>query len=168
MAAQLIFETGGVKNGAGADHALGGEAGDTLCGVGQYIHGIRDDHENTGEAGGGEVRQNAFEDRDIFIDEIEPRLARLLICSRGDNDEGAVGSIPVVARVDVHRGGVGQAVAEIHGLALSLFVVGVDEDKLGEKASLHQAEGNGRADEAAADNGGFALIDHGESLLFSN
>ena len=41
-----MAETGGVEDGAGAEDALGGEAGELAGVVGHDIHGVRD-HENS-------------------------------------------------------------------------------------------------------------------------
>ena len=47
---------------------------------------------------------------------------------------------------------------EIHRLALRAARVGVDEHELGKQRRLHQAEGDGGADVAAADDRGLSGI----------
>ena len=89
-----------------------------------------------------------------------------MVGSGGDDDEGAVGQIIVAPGVDVHGGDIGQAVTQVHGLPLGLVPVGVDEDQFAEQAALDEAEGAGGAYEAAADDGGFAVVEHEKNLLF--
>ena len=50
--------------------------------------------------------------------------------------------------------------AQIHGLALSLGLVGIDEYHLGEQAFLHQAERDGGPYKTAAYHGNFPGIQH--------
>ena len=50
--------------------------------------------------------------------------------------------------------------AQVHRLTVRLCLVAVDEHKLGKQALLHQAEGNGGANEAAANHGHLSWVLH--------
>ena len=53
---------------------------------------------------------------------------------RRHDGEGAVRSVRIRAGVDLHRRGIRQAVAQVHGLALRLAVVCVDQHELRKQA----------------------------------
>ena len=55
-----MAETGGVEDGAGAEDALGGEAGKLSCVVGHDIHGIGDHEDDAIEAAGHDLVDHAF------------------------------------------------------------------------------------------------------------
>ena len=82
--------------------------------------------------------------------------------------QGAVRDVVIGARRDLHGRAVGEAVAEVHGLALRLGLVGVQQDEVGEQALLEEPEGDGRAYKTAADDGRFSRVYiHFKTLLFS-
>ena len=158
--AQQLLEPGGVQHGARAEHPVGGQARHVPRSVGQHVHRVGYDEEDALEVPAADLGDDGFEDGHVFADQVQAGLAGLLIGTGGDDDEAAVGGVVVVAGVDVHGGGVGQTMAQVHGLALGLGAVGVDEDQLGEQAPLHQGKGDGRAHESAAHHGGFPGIEH--------
>ena len=61
-------EAGGIKNGTGADNLFGGEAGEFVSIIGQDIHRIGDDEENTIKARSHDLFNHALEDVDVFLE----------------------------------------------------------------------------------------------------
>ena len=50
-----------------------------------------------------DLRYNTRVNLHIFMDQIEPCLSRLLICSRCDNDHGTIRDILIASGLDFHR-----------------------------------------------------------------
>ena len=163
--AQQELQPGGVQHGAGAEHPVGGIAGNLHGGVGEHVHGVGHDHQHALKGAGGDLGDDGLEDAHVLVDEVQAGLAGFLVGPGGDDHQGAVGHVLIGAGVNLHGGEVGQTVAEVHGLALRLVVVGVNEHHLGEQPLLNEAEGDGGAHEAAADDGNLAMIHRYHSFL---
>ena len=163
--AQQELQPGGVQHGAGAEHPVGGIAGDLHGGVGEHVHRVGHDHQHSLKGAGGDLGDDGLEDAHVLVDEVQAGLAGLLVGPGGDDDQGAVGHVLIGAGVDLHGGEVGQTVAQVHGFAFRLVVVGVNEHHLGEQPLLDEAEGDGCAHEAAADDGNLAMIHMDPSFL---
>ena len=154
--AQLILQAGGVQHGAGADDPVLREAGQLDGGIGQDVHRVRHHQQDAAAFPLGDLRDDALEDVQVLVHEVQPGLAGLLACACRDDDDGGIHDVIVGAGIDLHVAHKGDAVADVHGFAFGLGVVCVDQDDLREQLALHQRKGRRRADEAAANDGDLA------------
>ena len=92
--------------------------------------------------------------------EVQARFAGLLVRAGRDDDDGRIGRVVVVARVDVHGVGEGHAVRYVERFALGAVAVDVDERHLGEQLALHQRERGCRTHESAPYDGHFPIVDN--------
>ena len=160
VAAQQIFEPGGVQYGARADDLVGRKAGKPLGGQGQNIYRVGD-HQQDGLLGIlYDLRNDGAENAYVFLYQVQPGLSRLLIGPGGDDHQGAVCKVGIVPGVNFHGPGEGQTVGDVHGLPLGFGTVDVDKDHFGKNTGAHHGVGGGGAYEATADNGGFLNVDH--------
>ena len=74
--------------------------------------------------------EDAVEERDVAVDEIEARLVRLAAQTGGDADDVRIRAIGVGAGVDVLVRAKCRAVEEVERLALGRGLVGVEDDDL--------------------------------------
>ena len=160
VSAEHLLQTAGVEHGAGTDDVALGQAGHLDSGVGQNINRVGDDEQNAVEARLLNLGNNGLKDVDVLVNQVQAGLTGLLGSTGGDDDHGGVGDIGIIASVDLHRLGKRHAVRDIQGLALGAVLVHVDEDHLGEQATLHQRERRRRTDETAADNSDLLLVNH--------
>ena len=156
MLAQLVLQAGGVQNRAGTDDAVLREAGQLDGGIGQDVHGICHHQQDAAAVPLGDLRDDALEDVQVLVHEIEPRLAGFLARTGRDDDDGGIHDVVISAGVNFHVAHKGDAVADVHGFALGLGVVGVDQDDLRKQLALHQGKSGRRTDEATADDGDLA------------
>jgi hypothetical protein len=100
--------------------------------VREDVHGIRDHHHDglLLQPGLLEAPQNAEEEGDIAVDEIEAGLVGLAAQAGGDADEVRIGAIGVRARLDVLVSGKGGAMHEVQRLALGGGLVGIEQRDL--------------------------------------
>ena len=73
------------------------------------------------------MRNDGLENLHIPLNQVQSGFARLLVGASGDDRQGAVCQVLVGAGVEIHFGGIGQAVAQIHGLTFGLGLVGIQE-----------------------------------------
>ena len=158
MFTKKIFQPRAVQHRAGAEHAVLREPAQLRGGIGENIHGIGDDQQNTIGVVLGDFGNNALENADVLLDQIETRLTRFLSRAGGHDDDRRVGDVLVLARVNAHRLGEGQTVADVEGFSLRLLMADVDQHHLGEQSALHQGECRSRPHESAADNGCFSYV----------
>ncbi len=88
---QQVAQAGGVQYRARPHHPVGRVAGYAERGVGQHIHGVGHDEQDALKGPGGNLRDDGVENIHVLADELQTGLARLLVGSGGDDDEGAVG-----------------------------------------------------------------------------
>ena len=165
--AQQILQAGGVQNGAGTDDPVLGIARQLDGGGGQNINRVGHDQQDALKAGSGDLRNDAAHDAHVLVDQVQAGLAGLLGGAGGDNDDGRIGDRLIAGGVNLHGAGIGQAVADVHCLALGTVLVRVDEHHFREQSALHQGKGRGGADEAAAHNSHFSHVDHCNSSLLN-
>ena len=88
---QQLLQPAGVQHGARADDPLPGVAGQPPGRLGQYVHRVGHDEQDALEGAGGDLPQDTFQDRGVFVDKVQPGLPRLLVGAGGDDHQGAVG-----------------------------------------------------------------------------
>nr|GMD94253.1 Uncharacterised protein [Ipomoea batatas] len=121
-------EAGRVQVSAGANDAVRRKPRELPCHVGENIHGVGHDHENTIPGILHQLRNNLLEQRAVPLDEAEAALPGVLPRASGDDHEVRPGCDGVVhGRVDLgareERGGV----LQVQHLAAHLVGHGVDE-----------------------------------------
>jgi hypothetical protein len=124
-------EARGVEVGAGADDAVGGQAGELVGDVGERVDGVGDDEQRGVRAVLHELRDDLFEERHVLLHERQPRLALALPRARGDDADVGPGRDGVVrvghdARAGEERG----RVLQVQHLALELLLLHVHERQL--------------------------------------
>ena len=158
--AQKIAEPGRIQDSAGTEDTAAGESGDPVSSVGKDIHGIGNDQKQAFAASSGDFWNNAFQNADIFVDQIQPCFAGLLVCAGSDDDQGAVDDIIISTCVNAGSVHIGTSVTKIHGFALGFLTIRVDQYQFCEKALVHQAESCSGSHETTADHSGFSHIYH--------
>ena len=143
---------GGVELGSQADHLAGRQVELANGQVGQDIDRVGDDqHDGVAlDAGRRGLAEDAQEQLDVAIDQVEPALVRLAAQAGRDDDDVALGNGLVAGRADPLIGDQRGAVEQVEGLAADLVGVQVDQVDLADHAAALQGEGRGRADQAAA------------------
>ena len=131
LLSQQIFQAGGIQHRAGAEHLSGRKSGQPPGGVGEHIHRIGYHQKDALKSTAGELGQDAPENGGVPPDEIQAGLARFLAGSGSEDDHGAVGCIVIGPGINLHGGGVWEAVAQVHGFPRGLLPVRVDEYQLG-------------------------------------
>ena len=96
------------------------------------------------------LAEDAQEELDVAIDQVEPALVGLAAQAGRDDDHVAFGNGLVAGRADSLIGDQRGAVQQVEGLAADLVGVQVDQVDLADHAAALQGEGRGRADQAAA------------------
>ncbi len=125
---------------AQADDALPRQARALHREIGQHIDRIADD-DQVGvflEPGRFHLVEQAEEQIDVAIDEIEPALVGLAAQPGGDDDDVARGDLAHVAGADALIGDQAGAVQQVERLALGHFLVGVDQADAADDAAALQ------------------------------
>nr|GME18020.1 Uncharacterised protein [Ipomoea batatas] len=124
-------EAGRVQVGAGANDAVRRKPRELPCHVGQNIHGVGHDHENTIPGILHQLRDNLLEQRAVPLDEAEAALPGVLPRSGGDDHEVRPGRDGVVhGGVDLGAGEERGGMLQVQHLAAHLVRHGVDEGQL--------------------------------------
>ena len=95
---------------------------------------------------------------------IQSGLIWLLVGSGSDDHNTGIRDIFIISGINLHLAGKRDAVRDIFCLAVSLIIVGVNENDLREQAALHQSKSRCGADKTTADNGSFSWI-HNKHLF---
>ena len=154
-------EARAVEHGAEADDLLPREAEAFGGELGEDVDRVGDDEDDGGlfQSGLLEAVEDAVEEADVAVDEVEAGFVRLAAESGGDADEVGCRAIGVGAGVNALVGAVGSAVQEVEGFALGGGLVGVEDDEVFHDPGTLQGEGGATADAAAAaDDGYFHVI----------
>ena len=101
------------------------EAGELQGRVGQDVYRVGDDEENALKVPFGDLRNDAFIDGYVFMDEIQSCFAWFLIGAGGDDNDGRIGDVIVGSGIDLHLTGEGDPVGDILCLAVGFRFVGV-------------------------------------------
>ena len=146
----------GVQNRARTDHTLLGQAGNLPSGVGQDVDRVRCNEENAVEVLLHDIANDAVQDLNILVDELQAGFTRLLCSTSADDDHGGVGAVVVGADLDVGRAGCpDDAVVEVHDVAGGLLFVDVDNGQFVAHTLVDEGEGVGDSDVASADKNDF-------------
>ena len=156
--AEDVLEARGIEHGARPDHAVLRHARELQRHVREDVHRVRHHQQDALVVASGDLGDDGLEDAHVLVHEVEARLAGLLVRAGRDDDDGRVGRVVVVARVDVHGAGEGHSVRDVERLALGAVAVDVDERHLGEQLALHERERRGRSHEPASDDGDFPVV----------
>ena len=156
--AQDVLEARGVEHGARPDHAVLRHARQLERHVRENVHRVRHHQQDALVVALRDLGDDGLEDAHVLVHEVEARLAGLLVRAGRDDDDGRVGRVVVVARVDVHGAGEGHAVRDVERLALRAVAVDVDEHHLGEQLALHERERRGGSHEPASDDGDLPVV----------
>lgn len=122
-------ETGGVQVGAGTNDTVGGETGEFPSDVGENIHGVGNDEEDTIRGITNQRGNDLLKQGYVPLQQVQPGLALDLSCTRGDDAEvrphrdGVVGG-----GVDLGSGEECCGVLKVQHLSSELVGNGVDED----------------------------------------
>ena len=147
-------EAGGVEIGAGADDAVGGEAGELPGDVGEDVDGVGDDHEDGIAGVAREGRDDLAEECDVAVDEVQAGLAGDLAGAGGDDAEVGAGRHGVVdGGVDLGAGEEGGGVLQVQHLAAELVGLGVHKDQLVRQVLRQDRLRYGHPHVAGADHG---------------
>lgn len=151
-------EPGGVEIGTRPDDPVGGEARELPGDEGQDVDGVGDDQQDGVRGVAGEVGDDAAEEGEVPLEQVEPGLAGDLAGSGGDDAEvGSGGDGVVDGGVDLGAGEEGGGVLEVEHLAAELVGLGVDEDELVGEVLGEDGLGDGHADIAGADDRDFGV-----------
>ena len=150
-------EARAVEHGAETDdllpreaEAFGGELGEDVDRIGN-----NEDDGALFQSGLLEAVEDAVEESDVAVDEIETGFVRLAAESGGDADEVGRRAVGVGACVDVLVGAIGRAVQQVEGLAFGGGLIGVEDDEVFHDPGALQGEGGATADAAAAADDGY-------------
>ena len=89
------------------------------------------------------LTEDAQEQLDVAIDQVEPALVGLAAQAGRDDDDVALGNRLVAGRADPLIGDQRGAVEQVEGLAADLVGVQVDQVDLADHAAALQSEGRG-------------------------
>src|SRR5262249_2100455 len=104
--------------------------------------------------------EQAEEQIDVAVDEIEPALLGLAPKPGGDNDHVARGDVAHVAGRDALAAGEAGTVEQVGGRPLGHILVGIDQaDTAGDAAALQGVGRHAAHQTAAADDGYFHVVD---------
>ena len=95
--AQHVAEPSRVQHGAGADNLVPIQARVLPYGIGEDVHRIGCDQEDTIEAIGHHFVHDGLHDLHVLANELQPRFTRLLSGTSTNDDHGGVGAIRVGA-----------------------------------------------------------------------
>ena len=150
--AEHVAEAGGVQHGAGADDAVGRQAGELPGGVGQNVDGVGGDEEDAVESVGHDVVDDGLEDLHVLVHQLQPGFAGLLGGAGAQDDERGVLAVGVGAAGDLGAGGgPDDAVVEVHDVALGFALVDVDDREVVADSLVDQGVCVGDSDVAGAD-----------------
>ena len=166
MLAQQIAQARRIQHRARAEDAVFGQIRVPLGDAREHVHGVGHDEDIPRKAASFQLAQHGEQDGGVALDQIQPRFARLLVGARRDDRQRRVGGVRIAAGADVRRFGEEQPVRDVLRLSLRAGGVRVDEHHFGIQAVLHEREGAGGTDIAAADDDNFSRIDHVNILLF--
>ena len=124
--------------------------------IGQDIHRIGHNQQNSPEILFGDFRNNALENRNIFLHQIQPGLSRFLGRSGCHHDNRRISHIRVIAGIDIHGSRKRKTVADIQRFSLCPVPVHVNQNHLRKKSALHQAERRSRTHKTTAYNRNFS------------
>lgn len=151
-------ETGGVQVGAGTNDTVGGETGEFPSDVGENIHGVGNDEEDTIRGITNQRGNDLLKQGYVPLQQVQPGLALDLSCTRGDDAEvrphrdGVVGG-----GVDLGSGEECCGVLKVQHLSSELVGNGVDEDELVGEVLGEYGLGYGHSHVACTDNGDLAV-----------
>ena len=136
------------------DDAVRGEPGELPRHVGQHIHGVRNDEQHGVRRVPCQRRDNALEQSEVPLQQVQPGLAGDLACAGGDDaDVGAGGDGVVDGGVDLGAGEEGGGVLEVKHLAAELVGLGVHQDELVGQVLSEDGLRDGHPDVSGADHG---------------
>ena len=159
MLTQLCFQSGRIQNGTGTDNPINRETGQLLCHIGQDIHRIGYDEENALTFPLCDLRNNALKDCHILLNQLQTGLARFLRRTGRNDDDGGIYDIIVRTCINLHRLCEGNAMADIHRLALCTVMIHIDQNHFRKDTTLHQRKCGGRSYKSAANDGHLADVD---------
>ena len=164
VSTQSLLEARGVQHGTGAQNVALGQAGHLHGSIRQDVNRVGNDEQNALEAHLANARNNGLEDRDVLVHKVKTGLARLLSGTCGDDDDGGVGGILIIARIDLHGTAERRTMADIESLALGTILVDINQNHLGKQSALHQRERGRRSHKTATDDGDFPVVNHGTPI----
>ena len=132
---------GGVELGSQADHLAGGQVELPNGQIRQDIDRVgNDQHDRVAlDAGRGGLAEDAQEELDVAIDQVEPALVRLAAQAGGDDDDVAFRDRLISRRPDPLIGDERRAVEQVKGLSAHLVGVQVDQVDLADDARRIEA-----------------------------
>ena len=158
--AQKIAETRAVEHGTRAHDLARRQARLLQDDVGEHVHGVGDDDDDTAVVVLHDVLRDVARDADVLGGKVKARFARLSAETRGNDDDVAVLDVGIGAAVDVHRPHRDEAVADIHRFTFGLRRVDVDDGELGNEPLRRDGECRRRAHGACADDADLGMSAH--------
>src|SRR3954468_23072100 len=125
--AQEMAETRGVENRPRAYDTVGGQARPPQREVGEDVHRIGCDEDDSVRTVLRDLRNDLAEDCCVAIDEIKGVFPGMWRRARRNNGYGRGGAVAIVAGPNARRIGEWLGMIQVHGLAFSLGVIYVDE-----------------------------------------
>ena len=119
--AQRVFEPRRVKHRPRTKHPFLRQPTQFQCHIRQNIHRIRYDQQNPAKIAFYNLRDDTLINCRILLHQVKPRLPRLLVRPRCDNDDRRVRRVVIRARVDLHLPCKRNPVRDILRLAVRLF-----------------------------------------------
>ena len=140
VAADKTAEAGGVKDGAGADHAGGRQAGEAGGDMGHHVDGVGGDEEDRIGGGAGDAGDDCAKHLGVAFEKLEAGFAGGLGDTGGEDDDARTCEVRVVASADGDGAAEGDGMRDILGLGDGAGGVVVDHHDL----AMRRRQGRGR------------------------
>ena len=163
-----VTETGAIEDRAGADDAIGWEAGDGEGYFADHVDGVGDHEQDSVGGDPDDFGEEFCADGSVCLGQVEAGLAWLLFGSRcHDDNVGILENLDVIGTVEGGCGSEEEAMVEVENLCIDLRTDDIKKADLVGDAANHGRIGNGGSDAACANDADFggAFGSHGRIHL---
>ena len=140
-----------VQHGARAEHAPRRQPRQFRRPPGEHVHRIGNHQKHAFRRVAHGRGHDGIDHRQVFLRQIHPGFAALLVRARGDDHKVRIRKIRIVPRAHQHRRRERRPVLDIQRLAPRALLVRIDEHNFAGQARLRKRERRRRAHQARAD-----------------